>query len=118
MGNSALAIRAVPEAERSVAFGSITNAYVALGTPLAHSAVIVIFDNQTDEQVQVSWDGTNTWKTFAAGQALVLDVQSNKGLGGAFQISQRTQFYVRYVSAPSSGAFYISVLYGFNANNL
>jgi len=116
MASSKLAIRILPEPERSVAFGSITNAYVALGTPLLHPAINVVFDNQTDTLIQVSWDGTNTWKTFGAGEALVLDVQSNRGIGEEMCIAQGTQFYVRYVSAPSILSFYISVLYGFSGS--
>ena len=118
MGNSSLAIRPLPEAERSVAFGSITNAYLAIGAPLAHPAIVIIFDNQTETQIQISWDGTNTWKTFAPGQSLVLDLQANKGRGEAMQAAQGTQFYIRYVSAPGTFAFYISVLYGANFDNL
>ena len=117
MGNSSLAIKPLPETERSVAFGAITNAYLAIGTPLAHPAINVIFDNQTETQIQISWDGINTWKTFAPGQALILDVQSNRGRAEVMQIAQGTQFYIRYVSAPTTFAFYISVLYGFNEDN-
>ena len=37
---------------------------------------IVIFDNQGDVSVGISSNGTSTWKTFVAGEALVLDLRA------------------------------------------
>ena len=118
MSNSTLAVRILPETERSLAFGGISGAYAPVGTPLGHAAVNIVFQNLTAGIVNFSWDGINPWMTFAAGASFVLDIQSNKGRSDALLGAAGTQFYVRQTTAPVSGAVYISVLYGANFDNL
>lgn len=118
MANSALAVRILPETERTLAFGGISGAFAAVGTPLAHAAAVLIFTNATDAPMSFSWDGTNAHTTLMAMTSFVLDIESNKGLGGVFLAAQGTQFYVKQVSAPTSGSVYVDVFYGANFNNL
>ena len=56
-----------------------TSSYANFSAPLAQNPAIIIFDNQSSVTVAVSDDGTNTFKTFTAGQALSLDLRTNKG---------------------------------------
>lgn len=98
-------VRAGFDVERSDA---PTGSFAALGTGLAYNPVVIIFDNQTDDDVEVSVDGTNTWKTFTAGEALVLDCRANHGIASNFTIDIGTQFYIK---GTGSGNFSISVIY-------
>ncbi len=112
MANSSLAVRIFPETQRTLAFGSISGTYAKVGTPLDHAAIVVIFQNLTAGIMTFSWDGTNDHITLAAGTSFVLDVQTNKGRGEAMMVAQSTQFWVKQVTPPASGAVYISVFYG------
>lgn len=76
-------LRAVPAEEL---LETMTGSWVLLGT-LVEPPTMIIFDNFSTVNVAISFDGgTTTWKTFAAGSALVLDSQAAlslfvKGLG-------------------------------------
>ncbi len=118
MGNSALAVRPLPETERTLAFGSISGTYAAVGTPLAHPSLLLILQNQTDVAVSFSWDGVNSAITLQAGVAFTFDEAANKGLGGVLWTSAGTQIYAKTAGSPASGALYISTFYGANFNNL
>ena len=120
MANSTLAVRILPETERTLAFGSILSAptYTKVGTPLNHAAVQLIFQNFTDGQVSFSWDGINSAFTLNAQTSFIMDVQSNKGRGEAMMAGQGTQFWVAYVVAPTGNSVYISALYSAEFNNL
>lgn len=112
MSTNALAVRILPEPERSLAYGSISGTYAAVGTPLAFASIQLIFQNQTDAPMTFSWDGINAAFTLAAHTSFVDDVESNRGLGGVMLAAQGTQFWVKQVSAPSLGSVYISSFYG------
>lgn len=96
------------DTERSRA-GPFSGAFQTLGTPLAHNPVIMIFDNHSDVSIEVSVDGINTWKTFSAGEALVLDMRGNGGMAGNFTVELNTQFFVR--GTAGAGSFRLSILY-------
>lgn len=89
--------------------GAFTGAYQAIGSPLATNPVIMIFDNQSTVSVEISFNGTSTWKTFVAGQCLVLDCRANNGLAANMTFSLGTQIYCK--GTGGSGAFKVSVLY-------
>lgn len=78
---------------------SMTGSFTAIGTLLG-PPLIIIFDNQGTVPVAISFDGgTTTWKTFSAGEALVLDeaaagavlskgtIVSGNGASGTFSVS-------------------------------
>jgi hypothetical protein len=85
---------------------TMTGSSVAIGT-LQYTPVIIIFDNQGTADVEISIDGTNTWKTFTGGEALVLDLRANHGVAPTFAIDKGTTFF----GNGASGAFSISYLY-------
>ena len=112
MASSSLAVKVLPEIERSAAFGAITAGFLPLGTPTEHPAIQVAFQNQTDVTLSFSWDGVNSAISLAAGTSYVFDVQANKGVANALMIAQGTQFYVRQAAgAPTLGSAFISVFY-------
>ena len=82
--------------------------FAAIGGPILHTPVIIIFDNQTNAAVEVSVDGVNTWKTFPAYEALLLDLRANSGSAPIYTIDLGTQFYI---TGSGSGQFSISLTY-------
>lgn len=90
---------------------TMTGSWVTIGT-LAASPVILIFDNQGSASVAISTNGgTTTWKTFPAGEALVLDMRANHGIAANFTFPKGTVFSgngasgvfsISYVSAKDS----------------
>ncbi len=88
--NPYIGARVVFDTERTVT-GAFTGVAQNLGTPLTSAAVLIIMDNQSTVAVQVVVNG-NVWKTFSAGEALVLDL---------FQI----------IATGGTGIFSLSVLY-------
>lgn len=95
------------DAERSVA-GPFTGVAQNLGTPLTYPAIIATFDNQSDTSVAVGVNGV-TWKTFAAGEAMVLDLRANHGNAPTYAIDAHTQFTV--TASAGTGAFFLSINY-------
>ncbi len=87
-----------------------TPAYQAFSDVLQENPAMIIFDNQSDVAVTISDDGTTNGKTFVAGEALVLDLRTNRELT-ADDMSWRkgTQFFAR--SVVGSGFFRISYVY-------
>lgn len=86
----------------------MTGSTVLIGT-LLFNPVIIIFDNQSTVSVAISVNdetGTNVWKTFTAGEALVLDLRDKAHLAPNFTIDLRTSFY----GNGASGDFKISYI--------
>ena len=113
---SNLAVRVLPEPIRSTAFGSISGAYVGIGSPFENPIHFFILENFTDQGIMISWDGINDHMVLPANGYKVIDVTANKTLtGGTFMVAQGTRFYVKALtgSLPSVGSVYLSVFYGF-----
>ena len=87
-----------------------TGAYQAFSDVLQENPAMILFDNQSDVAVIISDDGTTNGKTFVAGEAIVLDLRTNKELT-ADDMSWRklTQFFAN--SAVGTGFFRISYVY-------
>lgn len=98
---------------RTVAFGSITGSYTAVGSPLADQARIICFTNNTNADVFFSMDGTTDQIIVVAGGFKLFDITTNHRPVNQddFCFPIGTQWYVRYSSAPTSGAIYIEVIY-------
>ena len=100
---------------RSLAFGSISGTYAALGTPFTQEARIICFTNKTAGDMILSTDNTNAdGQIFLpAGAFKLYDLTANlvPGKDDNFVIAKGTQFYVKQVTAPVSGAVYIEDVY-------
>ncbi len=89
---------------------TMTGSWIAIGT-LTQSPVMIIFDNQGTVAVAISIDGgTTTWRTFPAGEALILDMRANHGIAPNYTIDVGTTFS----GNGASGDFSISYLYALN----
>lgn len=89
---------------------AMTGSWVLIGS-LEESPVIIIFDNQGTVATAISVDGgATTWKTFPAGEALVLDLRCQHGIAPNFTMDQGTTFS----GNGASGLFSISYIYALN----
>ncbi len=73
--------RLFPEPMRSIDSATFSGAYQAVGTPLAHSSVMLIFVNNSSVIVTVSWDGMNDAFPLLPGATVIMDENSNASTG-------------------------------------
>jgi hypothetical protein len=88
---------------------AMTGSNVLIGT-LIQNPVIIIFDNQSTSSVVISI-GLISWKTFVAGEALVLDLRGNHGIASNFTFDIGTSFFG---NGAATGSFSISYIYAQN----
>lgn len=103
------------ETLRSIAFGSISGAFAAVGTPLSNPARLIILTNQTNADMIVSFDGVNNHIYILSASAIILDLGSNRiGPVDQLELGSNTQIYVKQAAgAPASGSVYASVIYAY-----
>jgi hypothetical protein len=85
---------------------TMTGSPELIGT-LLYNPVILIFDNQSTVEVSISINddtGSNIWKTFSAGEAVLLDLRCQQGKAPNFTVDLGTAFY----GIGASGDFKIS----------
>lgn len=95
------------DTERTVT-GPFTGVAQNLGTPLTYAAVQMVIDNQSTVSVQFVVDGA-VWKTFPAGEALVLDLRGNAAHAPTFTADAHTQFQV--IATGGTGLFSLAITY-------
>jgi hypothetical protein len=100
---------------RSLGFASISAAYAAVGSALTVNPRIMCITNKTQGDMIFSIDSSNaSGHLFVpAGTFKLFDLTANlvPGKDDNFVIAEGTQFYVKQVTAPTSGAVYIEYLY-------
>lgn len=106
MGNNSIRVGFDTERSRS---GAFSGSFQTLGSALTQNPAIMIFDNQSTVTIEVSIDGTNTWKTFTSSEAMVLDLRANNGMAANYTVDIGTQFYVK--GTGGTGDFKLSILY-------
>jgi hypothetical protein len=74
---------------------------------LPQQAAIIIFDNQGATAAAISTDGENTWRTFTANEALVLDLRAAHASAPNFAFPVGTAFY----TSGATTTFSISYVY-------
>lgn len=100
---------------RSLAFGGISSAYAALGSPLSVEARIICFTNTTQGDMLLSTDSSNSSGQILlpAGSFKLYDLTANiiPGKDDSFVIAEGTQFYVKQITPPVSGSVYLENVY-------
>lgn len=107
-----LAIRMLPEVQKSLAAGSIAAGYTGVGTAFSNPVRILFLQNLTDAAVQWSMDGIDDHFPMPANGFLLLDVMGNKSVSDQFFISEGTRMYVKQLGVPTTGSVYVSAMYG------
>lgn len=109
-----MAKRARFDALRSIAFGSISGTYAAIGTEIEVNARILCITNGTNAPVIISDDGVTDKLIVLPTSGKLFDLTSdlNVGKDDSFVLGAQTTLYVKQVSAPSSGSVYVEVVYG------
>ena len=82
--------------------------FQSMGT-LTENPIMLIFDNQSSVAIAITNDITKTWRTFPAGEGLVLDLRANHGLPSEFSFKKTTELFAS--SAVGTGNFSISYIY-------
>ena len=100
------------DAYRTLAHGSITTSFVAVGTPFLHMLRVICLTNNTDGDVIFSTDGATSQLFVAAGGFKLFDLTTNRETATNFYLPYGTQFYVMYSTSPSKGAVYVEGIYG------
>jgi len=114
MGISTLSIRMLAEPIRILAFGTISPAYMGIGTALVYPSRLLLIQNLTDAQLMFSFDGVHDHFTLPAGSNFVFDITTNQAQEAGIYFSTGTRVYVKEVGVPSTGNVYLSTFYGSN----
>ena len=99
------------EALRSVAFGSITNSYTAVGAATTDHTRWVCLSNGTNADMFISLDGSTDHLRIPANGFKLIDIVTNKVTEDGYFIDVGTIFYIKYASVPTSGTFWIEVMF-------
>ena len=101
---------------RSLAFGSISASYAAVGSALTVNPRIICITNDTDAGMIFSFDNTNSSGQLylPKGTFKLFDLTTNEvqGKDDSFVIAKGQILYVKQASAPSSGGVYVEYIYG------
>ena len=101
------------EAVRTLAFGSISASYAAVGTVTLYPARLVCITNNTNGDMYFSLDGSTNMLFVAKTSFKLFDFNTNRyNSDQTFVLQTGSQFYVKQVTAPSAGDVYIEVIYG------
>lgn len=96
---------------REVDYSAITGSFTALGDTLEDYTRQISFQNGTDNDVYISFDGSTNHLRIATNSFKLLDITANKVDENGFFISQGTQIYIKYVNALGSGTFWAEVMH-------
>lgn len=97
-----------PEINYSTTTGDGT--YKPFSAALTFSPALIIFDNQSTVAVTISDDGITDGKTLVAGEAMILDLRTNRlDPPGEFTWPVNTQFFAKSIAG--SGVVLISMVY-------
>ena len=110
-----LGTRCLAAPQDSLAAASVVAGYTAIGTPLTKPALAVLFVNATDQDVQISLDGTHDHFPLLARSSFIFDVSSDKVVDRGLFIAQGTQVYAKRIGTPTTGSVYVSYFYSLEA---
>jgi len=96
---------------RSKGFAAITNSYTILGAQYDYPLRMFRIINDTDGNMFISVDGTTNQFYLPKGTFVLYDIAANSIGSIPFVVPAKTQFYVKYSSAPSLGSVYVEGIY-------
>lgn len=98
----------------SINFASITASYTTVGSAISNVWRIFKITNNTNGDMLFSANGSTDNLFVPAGGFTLYDLVQNVGTGtdiDQMPLGIGTQFYIKYVTAPTSGDVYIEGLY-------
>lgn len=100
---------------RSLSFAGISALYAAVGSAFTHPVRAFGISNNTDGDLILSFDNTLVAGNIFVGKGSykVWDIQSNMNsqFDDKFTLPIGAQFYVKQVTAPTTGNLYIECIY-------
>lgn len=101
------------DALRTLGFASITSAYALVGAPVGVPIRIIYFNNTTNQDILVSFDGVEDHTIVPASSAIVFDYCSNRSDQAGYAEQQiNTPILARAPNGnPTSGSFYATIIY-------
>jgi len=105
--------RAFIDEIRTLGFASISASYAAVGTPSSVTPRLVHISNNTMGDMYFTDDNTLDKIFVKSGSFVLYDIQANINpqFDDKYVLPVGTQFYVRQITAPTSGDVYITYLY-------
>lgn len=99
--------QAIPEALRSLAFGSISGTYAAVGSAFTHPIQILLITNNTNGDMLFTLDGSTDMFFVGQQSYQLFDFTSNEGMA----VPIGTIVKVKQSTAASSGAVWVTAIY-------
>ncbi len=102
------------DALKTKAAASITNAYTTIGSVLGFNWRMFRIINDTDGDLLFSFNGTADNLFVKAGGFVLYDLSTNAppvNVSDNYVFALNTQFYVKYVTVPTTGTAYIEGCY-------
>lgn len=110
--NMAFGTRVEFEAVRELDFGDLSGTYVALGTPLMNHTRLIAFNNSSNQEIYISFDGSTNHLRLALNSFKLIDISSNKVKDDGLFISSGIQVYVKYVgTSATSGSIWMEIMH-------
>lgn len=107
-----MSARAYFDSIRTLDYTGISGAYAVVGSVLSYPTRSFCITNNTDGDLYFSIDGSTDHIFIGKGSHKVWDISTNKSnKDDRFPLPKGTQFYVKQITAPTSGAVYIECLY-------
>ena len=113
MFNSIVKARVTFDPRRSTAFAAITNAYVIVGSTFANQVKQIKIVNDTNANMDISYNGVTDQDIVLANSAFVYDYDSNKSdQAKSFEQAVGAGVYIKYQTVPTAGSsVYVVVIY-------
>lgn len=99
--------QALVNAYQTLAFGSITSSFAAVGSAIGTPISMFRLINNTDGDMIFSIDGSTNQFFVPASSFVLYDVAANRSVSQNFNLVGHIQFYVKYSSAPSKNSVYV-----------
>ncbi len=96
----------IPFTVKTIDATTFNGTFLPIESPTSSLVRIVRFINNTDQDVDISWDGEKIHDFLPSLTALTLDVTSNRTDTQGFFVSVGTQFFVQ--APPGTGEFKIA----------
>jgi len=97
---------------RELDFGDISGSYAALGLPTSKVVRILSFNNGTDADIYISFDGSTDNLLIKSNSFKLFDLTTNRSPTTGLFLSIGTQMYAKLESsAPTSGSVWLEMVY-------